>query len=156
MLHIQKIKNHREKLHILNQMVQRHSSLEKKQKARELAAALIQNLNSSEVSALKESGQFSNLYDLLLFKTAQNLVKNKKFKKALSQFKELLNYTHQNAQMETRVQQYIQALTTRTQVNTNTIGVVLPLTGSHKRIGVRCLNGLQLGLGLYDEKTLQF
>ena len=41
-------------------------------------------------------------------------------------------------------------------MNTKVIGAVLPLTGVHERIGTRCLNGLQLGLGLYDEKPSDF
>ena len=156
LFHVQNIKNPSEKLYILNQMILHHSSLEKKQKARELAVSIIQDLSDSEAQSLKKEERFSEVYDLLLFKTAQNLVKSKKFGKALSQFKELLNYTHQNVQMEEKVQQYIQALTARTKVRKNTIGAVLPLTGAHKRIGVRCLNGLQMGLGLYDEKPSDF
>ncbi len=153
---VQKIKDPQKELYILSRMIRYHSSLDKKQKAREIAVSIIQSLNDSEILKLQEDDRFSDIYDLLLFKTAQNFVKNRKFRKALSQFKELLNYTHQNTQMEERVRQYIQALIARTQVNVKTIGAVLPLTGAHKRIGIRCLNGLQLGLGLYDEKPSDF
>ena len=155
-LHIQKIKDHREKLYILSQMIRHHSSLEKKNQARDKASTLVQNLSDSEIQKLQKEDRFSGIYDLLLFRQAQNLVKDKKFRKALIQFKELLNYTHQNAQEEERIQGYIQALKTRTQVNVKTIGAVLPLTGVHERIGIRCLNGLQLGLGLYDDKPSDF
>ena len=151
-----KIKDHQEQLYILNQMIRYDSSLDKKQKARDIAISIIQNLNNAEIQKLRKDDHLSYIYDLLLFKTAQNLVKDKKFRKALAQFKELLNYTHQNTQLEERVQQYIQALTARTKVNVKTIGAILPLTGDHERIGVRCLNGLQLGLGLYDENPSDF
>jgi len=156
LLKSQKTKNHREHLYILSQMIRYHSSLDKKQKARDIAMSIIQNLNNTEIQKLQKDNHLSYIYDLLFFKTAQNLVRGKKFRKALTQFKELLSYTHQNAQLEERAQQYIQALKARTQVNAKTIGVVLPLTGDHERIGVRCLNGLQLGLGLYDEKPSDF
>lgn len=156
LLNVQKRKDYREQLYVLSQMVRHHSSLDKKQKARDIAISIIQDLSDSEVQKLQEGDRFSDIYDLLLFKTAQSLIKDKKFRKALSQFKELLSYTDQNAQMEERVQQYIQALAARTQVNVKTIGAVLPLTGPHKRIGTRCLNGLQMGLGLYDEQPSNF
>ena len=156
LLNNQKLKDHQDKLYILSQMIRYHSSSEKKKKARDIAISIIQNLNDSAIQNLQKDDRFSYIYDLLLFKTAQNLVKGKKFRKALSSFKELLSYTHQNAQMEDRVQQYIQALKARTQINVKTIGAVLPLTGAHERIGSRCLNGLQLGLGLYDEKPSDF
>ena len=151
-----KMKNHQEQLYILSQMILHHSSLDKKQKARDIAMSLIQNLNNTEIQKLQKDDRLSYVHDLLLFKTAQNLVKNKKFREALAQFKELLSYTHQNTQLEEKVQQYIQALKARTQVNLKTIGAILPLTGDHERIGVRCLNGLQLGLGLYDENPSDF
>ena len=155
-LHIQKNEDHRKKLHILSRMIRYHSSLDKKQKARDKAESLIQDLSDSEIQKFQKEDELSYIYDLLLFKQAQNLVKDKKFKKALAQFKELLNYTRQNAQAEERVQRYIQALTARTKVNAKTIAAVLPLTGTHERIGIRCLNGLQLGLGFYDEKPSDF
>lgn len=152
----QRTKDHREKLYILSQMIHYDSSLNKKQKARDIAGSIIQKLNNTEIQKLQKDDNLSDIYDLLLFKTAQNSVKDKKFRKALAQFKELLNYTHQNTTLEERVRQYIQALTARTQVNVRTVGALLPLTGDHERIGVRCLNGLQLGLGLYDENPSNF
>ena len=154
-LHAQKTKDHKEKLYILSQMTHYHSSLKKKQKTRDKARSVIQNLSDSEIQKMQKEDRFSSIYDLLLFKEAQNLVKDRKFKKALAQFKELLNYTDENAQEE-RIQGYIQALKARTQVNVKTIGAVLPLTGDYERIGIRCLNGLQMGLGLYDEKPSDF
>ena len=81
-LHIQKIKDHREKLYILSQMIRYHSSLDKKQKARSIAGSIIQGLSNSEIQKLQKDDNLSYIYNLLLFKKAQNLVKDKKIWKS--------------------------------------------------------------------------
>ena len=149
-------KDHFDKLFVLSQMINLFPSLKKKQQAREFALPLIEGLSSSDIQDLKKNDNFEPIQDLLIFKAAKNLVKEKKYKKALDQFKKLSFNTFYKVEMEESVRQYIQALSMRTKVKKNTVGAILPLTGRHKKIGVKCLNGLQMGLGLYDEKPSDF
>ena len=144
------------KLEILNQVILNEMSLEKKKKAQTRAQSIIKTLRFSETESLIKKNQLTTLNKWLIFHSAQYLVKEKKFKKALVYFQKLLLQTKDNSSLEKTAHQYIQALTTRTKVKPKRVGAILPLSGSHKRIGERCLNGLQLGLGLHDTKPSDF
>ena len=155
-INTQNIRDNEEKLSLLSQIIQYSPSLEKKQRAKNIASSIVKELSNAKAEQLTRDDKMFYVQDLLLFKTAHNLVKEKKFKKALSQFKKLLNYTQHNTQLEETARQYIQALKARTDVDKNTIGVILPLTGVHKKIGSKCLKGFQLGFGIYDEEPSAF
>lgn len=155
-LQSQKSEDINKKLYIQSQIIEYSSSVKNKQQARKIASSLIQNLTSAQMNSLIRNSDFLSIRDLLLFNKAKQLVKNKKFQQALTRFRELLNYTTDNSPLEETIHQYIQALTSRTKVNKNIIGAILPLSGPHKKIGIRCLNGMQLGLGLYDSDPSNF
>ena len=141
-----------EKLHILDQIISYETILEKKEIAKKRAKSIIQNLSVNEISSLDESREWLFLNKWILFIVAQNFIKEKDFEKALDYFQKLLIHTQDDSVLEKRVHQYIQAIKTRTKAYPQRIGAILPLTGSYKRIGEKCIKGLQLGLGLYDDK----
>ena len=145
-----------EQLRIQSQILQYAKDTSIQQKARSLSSALIQKLEASDIEYLMKDPELRFVYDLFILQKGRSLVQNSRFEDALEQFRELLNYTSEGSEEEKSARQYIQALTSRQRVNPKTIGAVLPLTGSHQRIGQRCLNGLQLGLGLYDSKPSNF
>ncbi len=145
-----------EKLRILNQIILYEPSLEKRQKAQKQSQNIILKLRTNEVDSLIKENHLIALNQWLIFASAKNLMKEKKFRKALDYFQKLLIQTKDNSPLEKAAHQYIQALTTRTRVRPQRIGAILPLTGSYQRIGERCLNGLQLGLGLHDTNPSEF
>lgn len=145
-----------EKIQILNQLIQYSPSIEVKTKARDKAVHIIQTLKFSELIKLQKNSALSSVQDLLLFYIGREYVKDKQHSKALSFFKKVLNTAVDNIQIEEQARHYISALLSRTKTQTNTIAAVLPLTGPYKKIGRRCLHGLQLGLGLYDKKPSSF
>ena len=145
-----------EKLLVQSQIIKNSSTKKQKQTARDIVSLLIQDLSLSQARSLIRRPKLTPIKDLLLFHIAKDFTKNKRFQKALNRFRELLGYVEDNNELEKTALQYIQALMSRTKVNPKTIGVILPLTGPHKRIGYRCLNGIQMGLGLYDSKPSDF
>ena len=148
--------NVHEQLRIQSQVLQYAKDPSLHEKARSLSSNLIQNLALDDIEQLMKDPELRSFYDLFLLQKGRSLVQKSQFESALEQFRELLNYTAGGSAEEKSARQYIQALTSRQRVNPKTIGAVLPLTGSHQRIGQRCLNGLQLGLGLYSAKPSDF
>ena len=145
-----------EKLKILNQVILHEISLEKKKKAQARAQKIIQTLKERKLESLIKEKELEALNEQLVFYFAKGLVKEKKFRKALDYFQELLVRSKDNSSLQKISQQYVQALKTRTKVQPRRIGAVLPLSGSYQKIGERCLKGLQLGLGIYDIEPSNF
>ena len=145
-----------EKISILNQLIQHSPSIEVKTKARDQAVHILQKLKLSELINLQKNSDLSSIEELILFYIGREYVKDKQYSKALSFFKKVLNISIDNVQIEKQARQYISALLSRTKVQPQTVAAVLPLTGPHKKIGKRCLDGLQLGFGLYDQKPSLF
>ena len=144
------------KLRVLDQIISYENVLEKKRIAEKRAKKIIDNLSLNEINSLNEDDNWTSLKKWILFSSAKNFIKGKDFEKALDYFQKLLIHTQGESALEKKAHQYIQALKARTKSYPQRIGAILPLTGPHKRIGERCLKGLQLGLGMYDDKPSEF
>ena len=144
-----------DKISTLSQLIQHSPSIEIKTKARRKALSLIQDLTLAELKKFHKDSSLGGVEDILLFHIGREYVKEKRYQKALSYFKQLIS-TAEDSFIEEKARQYISALTFRTKVQPKTIAVILPLTGKYKKIGKRCLDGLQLGLGIYSKKPSFF
>ena len=145
-----------EKLFILSQLIQKNSSLEVKNKARDIAHNLAQKTNLNSLKKMNNNSSFEAIKEILTFHVGRQLVQKKKYTQALAQFKKISRYSTDNIFIEEKAQQYEEALTARTKVNPYTVATILPLTGKQAHIGRRSLDGLQLGLGLFDKNPSSF
>lgn len=145
-----------EKIRIQSQVIENTSSVDKIKRARQIVVALIKEKNILYNTRLTEELNFNSVKDLILYEQAIEQLESRKYGTALRLFRQALSYTINNTQIEAGAKLYIQSLEERVKVSSNTIGVILPLSGRHKRIGMRCLNGLQLGFGLYDSEISPF
>lgn len=74
------------------------------------------------------------------------------FSKARSHFARVISLNPESDLAESS-REFLKQLDARSSVDTRTIGVILPLSGKYSDIGRSVLNSIQLGLGVYDNKT---
>ena len=128
-------------------------TLEPKNKAlyRSKAKNILFQMRDKSVLAIAGEDFITPLKDLVFFRQGEILLEREKFRRAHSFFKKFLRVAQDSA-LETQALKYIQAIESRKKVQRTHIGFIAPLTGPSARIGKRSVQGLALGLGLYNKQ----
>ena len=117
---------------------------------REKAKQILFTMSEKSSLALKSEDFIEPLKDLVFFRIGEILLEREKFRRSHSFFKKFLR-SAKDSTLEKQALKYIQAIKSRKKVNKKHIGAILPLTGPSSAIGKRSLQGLGMGLGLYNK-----
>lgn len=105
-------------------------------------------LSEEELESVAKSSDYGFVRSFALFRVAQRQFEQRDFGRARDNFAEVTQLMP-DSDLAERAGAFIRQIDSRRQVDSRTIGAVLPLTGRHAAIAQRTLRGLQLGLGLY-------
>lgn len=143
-----------ETLETLVELSKVHPDLEKrdfyKKKAKQFIESRLSGPELKGVFTDEKYGQFKA--DALYF-YALNMLQEGRILEAKNYFSEVISQAP-NTLLAEQAQKSLDQIDSQTRVSTNTIGVVLPLSGKYKSIGRQTLQGLQLALGVSGSKNL--
>lgn len=105
-------------------------------------------MSESELAQVAESAEFGFLRGYALFRLANIYFEQRDFNRARNAFRDVMDLLP-NSDLSEKASAKIKQIDARRQVNPQTIGAIIPLSGKHAAIGSRILRGLQLGLGIY-------
>ncbi len=105
-------------------------------------------LTAQELEVVAKSSEFSFVRGPALFRVGVQAFEQRDFSAARDYFSDAVDLL-KTGDIAERARAYISQIDSRRQVDTRTVGVVLPLTGRYAPIAQKTLRGLQLGLGIY-------
>ncbi len=105
-------------------------------------------LTDQELETVAKSSEFGMVRGSALFRVGLQSFEQRDFSRARDYFSSAISLL-QTGDLVERAKGYISQIDSRREVDSRTIGAVLPLTGRHASIAQKTLRGLQLGLGIY-------
>lgn len=126
------------------------STGEAESKNRTKALQLIETMNQSQLEDLTNDSDFGFLRGHAAYRLAQIYLSQRNNSAAKRSFQKVIQFLPETDLAELS-QKKINQIDLVNQVNSSTIGVVLPLSGKHASLGQKLLKGLQMGLGLDGE-----
>lgn len=105
-------------------------------------------LTDQELESVAKSNEFGFVRGQAMFRVGLQSFEQRDFSRARDYFADAIGQLN-GGEVAERARGYIDQIDSRRQVDTRTIGAVLPLTGKYANIAQRTLRGLQLGLGIY-------
>ncbi|MBX7230679.1 MAG: penicillin-binding protein activator [Bdellovibrionales bacterium] len=108
-------------------------------------------LSDKELETVAGQDEFSFVRKMALYKLGVHLFEQRDFVRAREVLSQLTE-SDLNADLSQQVKNYLTQIDSRREVDSKTIGVVLPLTGKYSVIAQKTLRGLQLGLGIYGPR----
>lgn len=155
-----RILNHsKEFLSLLKTLIYLHEKSPSSQKRSEYRLQAIEiaegKLSDKEKKAIAKDPSYTFVRPYVMFSLGNTYLENKNFSLAKKYFQKLTQLDTEN-DLTQKSSDLIKQITALKKVSPYTIGVVLPLTGQHAKLSQKILNGLQLGLGIYDSEPTQF
>lgn len=105
-------------------------------------------LNEQELETVARSSEFGFVRGNALYRVGVRSFDQRDFSRARDSFSSAIEDL-QTGDLAEKAKAYITQIDSRRQVDSRTIGAVLPLTGKYAAIAQKTLKGLQLGLGIY-------
>jgi branched-chain amino acid transport system substrate-binding protein len=105
-------------------------------------------LTESELVSTANSSDMGFVRGQALFRVGLQAFEQRDFARAKDNLSQAIDIL-QSGQLVERAQALLKQIDSRRQVDTRTIGAVLPLTGKYANVAQKTLRGLQLGLGIY-------
>lgn len=105
-------------------------------------------LSDQELEKVAGSSEFGFVRGQALFRVGVQAFEQRDFSRARDHFSSAISALETGELVE-RAREFIEQIDSRRQVDSRTIGAVLPLTGRYADIAQKTLRGLQLGLGIY-------
>lgn len=150
------LKKNQEALATLVTLSERQESPSEREKYQSMARSLLDsNLSEDELREVSSERRFGFLRAPAKFRYATLLLERNEYDKSKNLLTEVLDLSP-GAELTERTKTLIQQIDSRNQVDTKTIGVVLPLSGKQQAIGYKALRGIQLGLGVYGRAPSSF
>ena len=116
---------------------------------RQKAIELVENkLTGAQLEEVAKNSDYGFARGNALFRLGEIHLDQKKKSEALKYFASVVDFLP-GSDLASRAQEIMQQVEASERVETQTIGVVLPLTGKNAPVGQRALRGLQMGLGLH-------
>ncbi len=113
------------------------------------AIDIVENkLNEEQLEDVADSSDFGFLRGHAMFRLGEGALEHKDTSAAKKYFSGVIDYLP-GSDLATRAQEIVQQLEAAKNVQTQTVGVVLPLSGKNAPVGQRALRGLEMGLGLH-------
>ena len=109
----------------------------------------ISDLKSVEIIA--KNPNFGSIRLYALFKLAVAKFDQKNFYDAKTHFENIINISPKSGLSEKSIN-YLRQIRARNSIDSYKIGVILPLSSNHSKVAYKTLHGLELGLGLFNEK----
>lgn len=113
------------------------------------AIDIVENkLNDEQLEEVAENSDFGFLRAHAMFRLGETELDKKNTSQAIKYFSGVIDFLP-GSDLATRSQEIIHQLESSKNVETQTVGVVLPLSGKNAPVGQRALRGLEMGLGLH-------
>ncbi|WP_415063628.1 penicillin-binding protein activator [Bdellovibrio sp.] len=113
------------------------------------AIDIVENkLNEEQLEDVADNSDFGFLRGHAMFRLGENALEHKDTSAAKKYFSGVIDYLP-GSDLAVRAQEIVQQLEAAKNVQTQTVGVVLPLSGKNAPVGQRALRGLEMGLGLH-------
>ncbi len=112
-------------------------------------------LTEAELDRVTQNPDFGFVRVYGFYRMGLIAVENRDYSKARSDFQKVIDL-NTAADLSEKAQGAISQIDARRQVDTFTIGAILPLSGKYANVGARTLKGLQLGLGIFGSDRSDF
>lgn len=105
-------------------------------------------LSEDDVRDVADHSSFGFLRPTAKYRMGLTYADQRQLSKARSAFQDVISMVP-GTELAERATNFITQIDSRSRVNAQTIGAILPLSGKQQSVGYRALRGLQLGLGIY-------
>jgi ABC-type branched-subunit amino acid transport system substrate-binding protein len=112
-------------------------------------------LTPEELEKVANKSEFDFARVNASFRLGKTYFEERDFRRARSYLSDVISMAPESDLAE-QARNAITTIDARRQVNANTIGAILPLSGKHSGVAYRTLRGLQLGLGIYGNNRSDF
>ncbi len=121
----------------------------RKEKYRVAAQDLLDTrLSEDDVREVADRSAFGFLRPTAKYRMGLSFADQRQLSKARSAFQDVISMVP-GTELAERATNFITQIDSRSRVNSQMIGAILPLSGKQQSVGYRALRGLQLGLGIY-------
>lgn len=117
--------------------------------ARTQAVDIVENkLNEEQLEAVAGGSEFGFLRAHAMYRLGESALDHKEMANAKKYFSSVIDFVP-GSDLAMRSQEVLSQLEASKNVQAQTVGVVLPLSGRNAAVGQRALRGLEMGLGLH-------
>jgi branched-chain amino acid transport system substrate-binding protein len=130
-------------------LVEQTADERRKEKYRAAAQDLLDTrLGEDDIREVGDNSTYGFLRSTAKYRMGLSFADQRQLSKARSAFQDVIAMVP-GTEIAERAANFITQIDSRSRVNSQTIGAVLPLSGKQQAVGYRALRGLQLGLGIY-------
>ena len=151
-LKVQEAESRADHLSALQIMNQANSNQQYKSKMLEVVD---QNMSAEQLETVLEDSTLKDVHAHALLKMGEFSIQEKENQQARKYFSQILE-DYPGSELSSKAQDYIAQIDAYSKVSSQTIGVILPLSGKHAQVAQKTLRAIQMGLGLNSSIPSKF